>query len=147
MDSAISTISSSVSENRSRISNEVRVSYGTSDVSGAADQPESSAQRKPRWQHTAGIQVSLQSLDQEPQLDEYRQLRSDGRRKESTKVAPEVAETGNVHRTIEAEQLEEGSANSRSVNPRTKTILDNFIQQMGGTEQSLSSGNYINTSV
>jgi hypothetical protein len=137
MDNAISTISASV--NRSRISKEVHVSHGTSDASDSTDRADRSTQRKSRWQNTPGIRVSLQSLDQQPQLDEYQQLRFDGRRKDSTKVAG----AENINRTIEADQFNK----KRSVSPRSKIILDSFIQQMGGAEQSLSSGSTINTSV
>ena len=154
MDSNIVTISVSgpIPTNRSKISfgesqGEARVSSGSLGYSTSVDEAERSTQRKSHWQNMPGIQVTLQSKDQSPQLDEYRQLRSDGRRKDSTKIAPDLTGTENINRTIEVEQLEEGSTNPRSVNPRTKIILDNFIQQMGGAEQYLSSGSYISTSV
>ncbi len=116
------------------------ISASTTIESPLTDHVEPNRQRKLRWQNTPGIQVSLQN--HEPQLDEYRLLRSDGRRKDSTKVAPETVRAENTNRTIEAEQFDK-----RSVNPRSKIILDNFIQQMGGAEQLLTRGSYINTSI
>ncbi len=130
MSSEISTISGSapVSVNSQRISD---------DQSGVGNSGRST-ERRSRWQNTPGIRVSLQSLDQEAQINEYRRLRSDGRRKDQLSGV----ELENFNRTIEVESLNKGS-----VNPRTRIILDRFIQQMGGAEQSLSIGSYINTSV
>ncbi len=148
MDHALSTtsVTARVSGNPLQIPNGVNVSHGASGNSSVSDEATKPAdgrtRRKSSWKNTPGIRVSLQSKEQQPQLEEYRQLRSDGRRKDSTKVA----ESENIKQTIEAESLEK-----RSVTPRAKIILDSFIQQMGGGEQSLSmptsSGSYINTSV
>lgn len=134
-----------VSANSLRLSSGVKGSYGTSNVSDdIVDYGERSTERRPRWKNTPGIQVSLQSLEQEPQIDEYRRLQFDGRRKEFTRVT----ELKNINQTVDVEQFDEGNTRSeRSVNPRTNIILDSFIQQMGGAEQSLSSGSTINTSV
>ena len=138
MDSVIPTISASasgaVSVRSLQIENEAPTSHATSGNASITGE----AQGTFRWQNSPGIRVSLQSQDLEPQIDEYRRLRSDGCRKDSTMTA----EPENIHRIIEAEQFAE-----RSVNPRTKVILDNFIQQMGGIEQPMSSGSHINTSV
>ena len=120
-----------------------RTSSATSNGNDIIDHADGRAGRKYRWKNTPGIRVSLQALDQEPQIDEYRRLRSDGRRNGSEKVTE-----NNINRTIEADQFDKvNNRSERSVNPRSKIILDSFIQQMVGAEQSLSSGSYINTSV
>ena len=133
-----------VTTNSLQTSSGVKGSYETSNVSGIVDNGRSSTERKLRWKNTPGIRVSLQSQVQEPQIDEYRRLQFDGRRQESTRVT----EHKNINQTIEMEKFEDKNTRTdRSVNPRTKNLLDSFIQQMGGAEQSLSSGSHVNISV
>jgi|GEM_PF-4575248 len=136
MNSAISTSVASVAVT----ANSIQILNGQlpGDQPNSIDKVRHRTERRYRWQNTPGIRVSLQNPDQQPQINEYRRLRSDGRRKNpSSEIESEI-----FNRTIEARTLDKGS-----VNPRTKIILDRFIQQMGGAEQSLSIGSYINTSV
>ncbi len=111
-------------------------------AASTAEQSSDGSARRSRWENTPGIRVSLQSLEQQPEVNDYQQLRSDGRRKESTMEAAPIEHTGRV---IEGEQIDK--EHSRSVNPGSRVILDSFIQQMGGAEQSVSSGSYINTTI
>lgn len=111
-------------------------------AANATDRTSDRAERRTRWKNTPGIRVSLQSLEQQPDLNAYQQLGSNGRRKESTMDAAPIEHTARI---FEAERVD--NENVRSVNPRSRLVLDSFIQQMGGAEQSLSSGSYINTSV
>ncbi len=108
-----------------------------------ADNTVSRIQRRSRWQNTPGIRVSLQSLDTEPQIEEYRSLKFDGRRKASTKIVPEMIINPDK---FNKGQFAEGSF--RTVNPRSKMVLDDFIQQMGGAAQPADqNGSLVNTSV
>ena len=101
---------------------------------------ENRPERKPRQQNTAGIQVFLQN-SHEPKIEEYRKLRTNGRRQDSTKINEQDRIIAGQRSVLDNIQT------TRSVNPRSKIILDNFIQKMVGAEQSFSTGNYINTSV
>lgn len=137
------SIDSTSSVNSLSISTGVHRSQRTAfNAASTAERNSDGSARRSRWENTPGIRVSLQSLEQQPEVNDYQQLRSDGRRKESTMEAAPIDHT---ERIIEAEQTDK--ENSRSVNPRSRVILDSFIQQMGGAEQSVSSGNYINTTI
>lgn len=110
---------------------------GTSSVDDIdADQ---NTRRKTRQQNGPGIRVTLHSLSKEPQIEEYRGLKFDGRRKGSSKAVENES-------VIQMEQFDQGT---RSVNPRSKIVLDSFIQQMGGAEffPTPSTGINVNTSV
>ncbi|GEM_PF-4738559 len=98
--------------------------------------------RKPHWNHTPGIRVSLQSQRTEPRIEEYLNLRTGGKRKESREKAgqrpsqPVTLDTGSIHKETVP-----------SVKPGSKVVLDAFIKVMGGAEQSMSRGSFVNTAV
>lgn len=90
----------------------------------------SSSARRRRWENTPGIRVTLNSLDQDEQVDHYQRLNYQGRRLTSSSEVESVIES-HLHA-----QLSGQTPLTRQVN---RYALEHVIKQMSGELPSSNS--------
>lgn len=126
------------------ISADVKASETPSRIS-EANQTELRNDRKSRWQNAPGIRVSLQSHLPSPELDEYRRLSPDGRRKiKTTQNKPDQT----LIKTVATDSFSiRDQARKNVARPGSSSVLESFIRQMGATGQSQFCGSHIDVTV
>lgn len=101
--------------------------------------------RKSRWQNAPGIRVSLQSQILAPGIEEYRQLKSDGRRKiNTTRNKPDQT----LNKIVAPDSFRICDQPRKNVaRPGSSSVLESFIRQMGAAGQSQLCGSHIDVTV